>query len=464
MSSEYLRGRIGELRRLLSGGGARLHFAGISGASMSGLAEYFLIEGHSITGSDSAPLEAGKRLSRLGIPISPTNSAEHIRGADALIISSAIPKDSPECVYALANDIPTYTRAEALGALMLDYPVRIGISGSHGKSTTTAMLAHIFRQLGYGYNALVGAPIYDGSGLLYRGREGIIYEACEYRDAFLSFFPTTAVITGVELDHTDYFKDISALTDSFRRSVSEAEHLIINIDYPTSREILSGFGGEIITYGVDKGAIYRYNIISSGADGTRAAIYSRDEYIGEICLSLLGEYNVANATAAVATAALHGIEPRLAMDALSGFSGVPRRLEYLGRLGERAVYYDYAHHPTEIRLSLAALRLGFGGAIVAFRPHTYSRTRDLWRELIEALGVADEVILTDIYPAREPPIDGVNSQSLAKAVGERARYVPLSLLGECLCSLPSGKAPLVIMGAGDMQGALAKVKNKIKEG
>ena len=461
MSIENLEARLRRLRRLFREGPRRLHFAGICGVSMSALAEYFLKEGHIITGSDSSPGEVGERLSGLGIPISPSNSAEHMTAADALITTYALDATSPECIYAHTRGIPIFTRAELLGALMLDFPRRIGISGSHGKSTTTAMIEHIFRLCGRKYTAFVGAPIYNGSGLFWHGREGIIYEACEYRDAFLAFSPTTAVITGVELDHTDYFADISALTNSFKRSIEGAEHVVINADYSTSKQIVKD-SANVITYGVDKSAIYRYNIISSGTSGTRAVLYRYGERIGELSLSIIGEYNLANATAAVIASVIEGIEPQDAIEALSSFTGVPRRLEYMGKLGERAVYYDYAHHPTEIASAVSALRATFGGVTVAFRPHTYSRTRDLWDALANALSLADEVLLTDIYPAREARIEGVNSERLARVIGGKARYIPLSLLAGELSSLSLGLQPIVIMGAGDMSEALEEIKKKLK--
>ncbi len=462
MSIKRREGGVAGARALLARGAAHLHFAGICGISMSALAEYFSNRGYLVSGSDASPGEMGRRLSALGISVSGANSAEYMSGAAALIITSAISEDSPECLYAKAHGIPIYTRAELLGALMLDYPYRIGVSGTHGKSTTTAMIEHIFAVAGRRYTAFVGAPVFEGSGLRLSGGEGIIYESCEYRDAFHAFSPTTAAVTGVELDHTDYFKDIAALCASFSRAVRGAEYIVINSDYKTTEEIIKGARGEVITYGVDKRAFYRYNIISSGKDGTSAALYRGAECLGEVRLPLLGEYNIANATAAVATAAIHGIDPGEAIEALRGFSGVPRRLEYLGRLGERPVFYDYAHHPTEISSALGALRASWGGAVVVFRPHTYSRTRDLWDMLIGALSLADEVVITDIYPAREDEVEGVSSARLAAALGERARYIPLEDLGAYLVSATDGGTPLVIMGAGDMAEALSELKKILK--
>lgn len=454
-----------QLAKIIGRRGAHLHFAGICGISMSALAEYFHRRGLSISGSDADTGEMRLRLASLGIPISLGNSAEYITGADALIITSALPDTAPEFRYAMEQGIPVYTRAELLGALMMGYPSRIGISGTHGKSTTTAMIQHIFLRAGCRYTALVGAAIYDGTGLSLDGDEGIIYEGCEYRDAFLSFSPTTAVVTGVELDHTDYFTDTDALVASFRRAVSVAECVIINADYPTTAEICRGLNGSIIRYGVDKSADYRYNIISSGIGGTRAEIYHRAEPIGELYLPTIGEHNVANATAAIAAAIHHGISAGEAISALADFRGVSRRLEYLGMLGRAPVYYDYAHHPTEIASTIAAVRGIYGSLCVLFRPHTYSRTRDLWCDFVSALSLADDVIITDIYPAREAEVEGITAERLAEDIGT-AKYIPFSHLYDHLLGRGEDAAPVVIMGAGDMSELvkrLRKILHKDKE-
>ena len=458
MSKRKMGARMSVLSDILSNRTAHMHFAGICGVSMSALAEYYQRKGYHVTGSDAERGLVGDRLSRLGIRLSNTNSAECMQGTDVLITTSAISDASPEIIYAKENGIPIYSRAELLGRLMLDYPERIGVSGTHGKSTTTAMISHILTRAGLSYTTLVGAPVYGGTGLFMGGNDGIVYEACEYRDAYLEFSPTTAIVTGVELDHTDYFKSMDSLVKSFSEAISEAECVIINADYKTTNAIIRESSAEIISYGVDKNAKYRYNIISSDIDGTRAIIYRDGDILGELYLQLMGDYNVANATAAIATAVYHGVEPNTALSALSDFRGIPRRLERIGSLGEAPVYYDYAHHPTEISSAIIALRNAYNRVRVVFRPHTYTRTRDLWEDFAKVLSLPDEVIITDIYPARERCIDGITAEALAHDIGDRARYVPLRELYQELCK-SSDNIPLVIMGAGDMTELVERVRN-----
>ncbi len=453
--------RMSALSDILNTKGAHLHFAGICGVSMSALAEYYHRRGYYVTGSDATPGFIGERLCSLGIKVSPRNCAEYMRGADALITTFAISRASDEVKYAMQHSIPIYSRAELLGTLMLGYPHRIGVSGTHGKSTTAAMTAHIFSRAGLSYTAFVGAPVYDGTGLFEGGEDGIVYEACEYRDAYLAFSPTTEVVTGVELDHTDYFDSLLSVVASFRKAISGAECVVINSDYETTDSIIEDFLGEIIRYGVDKTADYSYNITSSDINGTRAVIYRGGDALGELFLPILGDYNIANATAAIATAVYHGIAPHIAITSLSDFRGVPRRLERIGWLGGAPVFYDYAHHPTEISATISAIKSVYNRLRVVFRPHTYTRTRDLWQDFVRVLSGADEVIITDIYPARERSIDGISAEALAGDIGTTARYIPLTGLYNELRTAEDN-IPLVIMGAGDMSELVGSLRNNQK--
>lgn len=429
--------------------GSRVHFVGIGGVSMYSLARLAMTRGASVSGSDR---EAGKYtdiLSSLDVEISIGHRAENVNGASIVVFSHAIGEDNPELVMARSLNIPTVSRAEYLGAIMLGYKRRIGVSGSHGKSTTTAILDTIFVRAGRpttlsGADLSVGEPIRIGSHDL------LIYEACEYRDSFLRFTPTVAVGLNLELDHTDYFPDINALHDSFLRAFNRAEELVIlSGDDPNFKKIIPKITRKVVTFGRGRENTYRYDITRFREGNFGFDLYKFENKIGSFSLQIPGAFNIHNATAAIVAALEMGIEADVIAEAVSAFSGIPRRLELIGNLNGREVYYDYAHHPTEIGASITALRgLTCGELTVLFRPHTYSRTASLWDELCHALSLADRVVLCDIYAAREDPILGITSENLARDIGETATFIDENTAAEYI--LKNTRGTIVLMGAGDL--------------
>ncbi len=440
-------GRL-NLGSILKKRGAHFHFAGILGVSMSSLAELLHLRGYFVSGSDSGAGEMRERLSGIGIPISLGNKSEYMLGTDALIYSYAIGADSEEMRYAEMCGIPCFSRAELLGELMSSYSHRIGVSGTHGKSTTTAMIHKIFCDSGYLPTTFCGAPIDGVRAAVFGGDGYFIYEACEYRGAFLHFSPECAVITGIELDHTDCYSDLAAVTMAFEKSLLPATRVVLNSDYAAAASLIPRIFGRVLTYGAGEGAAYRYRVLKKHEGGTEFSVTARGEVLG-FFLPVVGEHNVANATAAIAVSMEYGISYADICASLADFTGISRRLEYLFSVGERAVLYDYAHHPTEIKAAISTVKELWGACTVVFRPHTYTRTRDLWDELAGSLGLADFAVIADVFAAREEKIEGISAENLARAIGDSAAYVSMEKITDYV--LESTHGVILLMGAGDLE-------------
>ena len=456
MSSSWQKNAQAPIKEILGAAGAHVHFAGVLGVSMASLAELMRLRGYRVTGSDRAEGAMRERLTAKGIRISHGNSAELLSGADLLVYSLAVREDSPERVYAAQHGIPACSRAELLGTVMREYHHRIGISGTHGKSTTTAMLHRIFDVGGYNPTTFSGAALRDDTAFYLGDKEYFIYEACEYMDAFHSFSPTLAVITGIELDHTDYFKSDAQLLSSFIKSTYGTILSLISTDTEMSREAAKALGKAAITYG-RADADYTYRILSKGGCGTELLIEHREKPFMNITMPIMGEHNAANATAAAVAAHLHGVSCEKIKDALSGFSGIPRRLEYIARIGDTDIYYDYAHHPTEIAATYRALAGRYTSVYTIFKPHTYSRTRDLWRGFTAALSLFDAAFILDIFAAREEPIAGIDGEHLALAIDSASFVTESTALDAALARSPEA---LVLMGAGNLDNILKETDKR----
>lgn len=445
------------LTRILDTGVGRVHISGVLGVSTSALAVMLKRRGAFVSGSDdSEAVDIGDVLVREGVML--TRGEERIRMiccADLLVYSSAITSVHPDRRAARELGIPECSRAELLGALMMGYRHRIGVSGTHGKSTTTAMLGAIFGGAGLSPTVLCGARLSSGRCFELGANEHLIYEACEYRDSFLHFSPSCAIITNVELDHTDYFTSIEAVEQSFIRSVRSADIAIISADSPSSQRVAQTLGKRALTVGKSPLSLWRY-------ERTGLCSFSLSEgekKLVEFSTGVHGAHNIANAALAAVAAIYEGVGVFDIASALSGFHGLEKRLERIGECSGSVIYRDYAHHPTEIRASLSALREMHAGVAVLFRPHTYTRTRDLWSGFVSELSVADVVGIYEIYPAREAPIPGISAEALASAI-PKAVFVSR---GDALDFVrESGCEAVVLMGAGDLDWLLAEIK-KITE-
>lgn len=440
------------IRKIVKSSDSVIHFIGVGGISMSALARLTLEYGCTVTGSDRGSFAMLGELISLGASIRIGHDPSYVEGATLVVYSHAIGEDEAEILRAQELQIPTVNRAEYLGALMLDYSHRIGVSGTHGKSTTTAMLERIFTAAGTDPTVLSGAGLSSGaSQMRLGGQSTLIYEACEYRDSFLRFSPTIAIALNLELDHTDYFKNLAELKESFRRALSHATAFaVVNSDDSNLSRIINGIKTRVVTFGQRATADYRYHITAFKSVGYEFDITKYGNVIGTFELNIPGTYNVTNAVAAIVTALEFGIDIGTVQGAISAFSGIPRRLEHIGENHLRPVYYDYAHHPTAIACAINTVKMMTHGEVtVIFKPHTYSRTQSLWEDFKLALSLADRVIITDIYPAREAAIEGITSERLAQEIGDHAVYAPDDEVVRELHFNTTGA--IIIMGAGDME-------------
>lgn len=438
------------ISELLSNRHARFHFIGICGVGMAPLAELLCRRGYSVSGSDRALTDSASQLTDLGARVISGHSATGAAGADVIVYSTAIDDKNPEYIYALEHGLPVISRAELLGTLMREYTHRIAVAGSHGKSSTVAMLYSVFERAGLMPTAVSGAPLSSARGALsVGGNDYFICESCEYKDAFLRLCPTSVLITNAELDHTDYFDSYESLLRSFAAFRDKArDYAFLCADDRGALSLMVDGGCPIITYGTSESADYRYEITVRSDTGWRFNLYKRGNELGEISLSVVGEANVANAAATVAIADTYGIRLDIICLALADFRGIPRRLEYLGNIEGRAIYYDYAHHPTEIFNTLATVKRLHGECTAVFRPHTYSRTAALFDGFVRSLSLAERSVILDVYAAREEPIPGIDAYRLAECIGDASCRLDFDeVLPYVLRHTPGA---VVLMGAGEM--------------
>lgn len=412
--------------------GAHIHFIGIGGISMSGLAQIVLKDGYKVTGSDRSESPITNKLKNLGAEIFIGHNAENIKGAKLVVHTAAVKEDNPEMQAAVKAGIRLIDRAEFLGAIMKNYRCSVGVSGTHGKTTTTSMLAHALIHADMDPTISVGGELDIIDGNIRCGNsEYFVTEACEYTNSFLKFYPTIALITNIEEDHLDFFSGIEEIRKSFR-AFAELTRGIGTVvamgDDENVRIALDGADLDIITYGMtDKNDYYPMNVVYH-AGYPSFDIYKNGEKQCSVNLNVPGEHNILNTLASVAVCSLMGVDAQTAADGVETFKGTHRRFEKKGFCSEAVVIDDYAHHPTEIKATLKAANAFPHNKIwCIFQPHTYSRTRTLWNEFTDAFCDADKLIMTHIYAAREV-FDGVTRpENLVKDINEKhgidAQYI-----------------------------------------
>ena len=438
-----------------------IHFIGIGGISMSGLAEILLEEGFTVSGSDSKESALTKKLESEGARIAYGQKAENITpDIDCVVYTAAINRANPELIEAVARKIPMLTRAELLGQLMANYKTPIAVSGTHGKTTTTSMISHILLAGDMDPTISVGGILKAiGGNIRVGGSETFITEACEYTNSFLHFFPKISVILNIEEDHLDFFKDLEDIRHSFRQFAEllpEDGTLVINSDIDDHQEIYEGLNCNVITYGSAPGSDYSAENVTYDENGHVAFdLLKHGEHTDHITLSVTGDHNVSNALSAIAVADLLGISMDITKKGLLSFSGTDRRFEYKGEFNGVTVVDDYAHHPTEIEATLkAAKHYPHEKLWCVFQPHTYTRTKACFHEFAEALSHADHLVLADIYAARETDTLGVSSADLAeevKKLGTDTHYFPSFEEIEAFLKENCKAGDLLItMGAGDI--------------
>lgn len=438
-----------------------IHFIGIGGISMSGLAEILLKENFTVSGSDSKKSPLTQHLEDKGATIFYGQKASNlIEGIDLVVYTAAIRKDNAELIEAVSKKIPMLTRAELLGQLMTNYDTPIAVSGTHGKTTTTSMISHILLEGKQDPTISVGGILKAIGGNIRVGNsQTFITEACEYTNSFLHFFPKISIILNVEEDHLDFFKDIDDIRHSFHefaRLLPQDGTLIINGCIDHRERITDGLSCNIITYGMDASMDYSAsNLAFDKLGNVSFDLLKKGTFVDTIQLAVGGEHNVSNALSAIATGELLQIPLDMIKQGLLSFNGTDRRFEYKGDLHGITVIDDYAHHPTEIVATLkAAKHYPHREIWCVFQPHTYTRTKAFFSEFAEALSHADHIVLANIYAARETDNLGICSKDLADAInklGVDAHYLPSFpeieefLLKNCI----SGDL-LITMGAGDV--------------
>ncbi|MBR5478824.1 MAG: UDP-N-acetylmuramate--L-alanine ligase [Clostridia bacterium] len=432
----------------------KIHIAGIGGVSMSALAEALNYKGFVVTGSDMNDGEHIERLRCIGIKISVGHRAENVDDADLVIRTAAIHDDNPEIAAALAKNIPVFERAQAWGEIMRDYKNALCISGTHGKTSTTSMCTYIALEACLDPQVMVGANLAKiGGNLRLATSDLFIAEACEYCDSFLSFVPTIAVVLNVEEDHLDYFPNIEAIIKSFRtfcELVPEDGCVIYNADDDNTCKAVEGIDRKTLSFGIDNGEL-RAKRIKEGEEGTSFTLFRDNEELVEINLAVHGKHNVYNALAAIASALVLGVSPKCIATGLSKYDGVSRRFELKGKYNDALIYDDYAHHPSEVRATLESVKsMGFKRIICAFQPHTFTRTRDLAEEFAKTLSIADVVYVADVFPAREKPIEGVNSELISSKIDGAGNLHSMEEIAEDIKRIASSGDIVLVMGAGDI--------------
>ncbi len=438
-----------------------IHFIGIGGISMSGLAEILLNEGFTVSGSDARESPLTQALVKKGAIIFYGQRAENlIEGIDLVVYTSAIHPDNPEFAAMRQKGLPSLTRAQLLGQMMKNYETPVAIAGTHGKTTTTSMISEILLKAEADPTLSVGGILKSINGNFRIGHSGLfVTEACEYTNSFLSFFPKIGIILNVEEDHLDFFKDISDIRNSFHQFallLPSDGALIINGEIPEIDTITEGLACHVITYGSTGEYDYHPEQIRYDDKGCASFLLIRKDGSAQpISLGVPGEHNVYNALSAIALSDLLSVDFSRVSEALSGFCGTDRRFEYKGTVNGTVIIDDYAHHPTEITATLrAAANYPHKSLWCLFQPHTFSRTKTFMKEFAKALSHADHVVLADIYPARETDTLGISAKDLQKeveALGKKCSYFPsFEEIEKFLLENCTAGDLLITMGAGDI--------------
>ena len=420
--------------------GRRAHLVGIGGVSMCPLAEVLLGKGLQVQGSDMNDSGTVERLRSLGIPVAIGHNADNLGDCDLVIRTAAVHDGNPEIAGAVARGIPVYERAQAWGAIMRHYPNALCVSGTHGKTTTTSMCTHIFMAAEADPTVMIGGtlPLLHSGYRVGRG-DTIILESCEYCNSFLSFFPTVAVILNVETDHLDFFKDLEDIKRSFRRFaelVPSTGSVIVNADNEGARSVAQGLNA--FTFGLEPGAACTAVNLREEKGRPVFDIHVHGRFYARAALRVYGRHNISNALAAASAAYVLGLPGEAVEKGLASFNGAE-------------IYDDYAHHPDELHALLTTAReLGYRRLIVAFQPHTYSRTAKLFDQFVEELKLPDVTILAEIFAAREQNTQGISSADLCRHVPGAVYCSTLDKVTEQLRKTAQPGDLILTVGAGDI--------------
>lgn len=440
-----------------------IHMIGIGGSGMCPLAEILHTKGYKLTGSDNNESDPLKRVRALGATVYMGHAAENIKGAQLVVYSAAISQDNPELVAAREQGIPTMERSHLLGALTRHYDNVIGVCGTHGKTTVTSMITQILILNKMEPNAVIGGrlPLVGSNGVT-GSSQTLVCESCEFVDTFLQMSPDVSVLLNIDNDHLDYFKTIDNLVASFRKFISMSSLCYINGDDELVRRAADGISAETVTYGFADTNDYYAADIRKGRYGFIFDVMKKGKKAGTLEMHVPGRHNILNGLAAFAVCERMGVPAQGIADAVAKFTGAGRRFEFLGHY-DFTLADDYAHHPTEIKATLtAAKELDYKRVIVVFQPFTFSRTALLKDEFIEALSIADKVILTPIMGSREVNTYGISSEQLAEKLTDAVVVDGFENIADHIIEV-AGEGDIVItMGGGDIYKAAHIVQEKLK--
>jgi UDP-N-acetylmuramate--alanine ligase len=430
-----------------------IHFVGIAGAGMSGLAQLFLGRGVPVTGCDANP-GAAEDLTRLGVSVT-GHDPKHVDGARALIVTSAMPKDHPELVRARELGVPVIRRAEALGEATVGREL-VAIAGTHGKTTTTVMTTAALAAAGREPTALAGGRVSAWQGNLFAGSDRLyVVEADEYDRSFLALSPTVAVVNNIEADHLDIYTDLADIKRAFAQFVRGARTIVLCADDAGANSLPTPSSTEVLRFGISSpdARVVAADVVLSPEGSTFRVVFD-DEDLGAVRLQIPGRHNVLNALAALSSGIALGARVPDMATGLAAYAGVERRFQRLGEARGVVVIDDYAHNPGKVAAALATARVAYPNRrlVVAFQPHLFTRTRDFAREFGTSLSEADAVFLTEIYPAREQPIAGVSSGLVADAMtrGKLAWRGDRTALADALVAAVRDGDVVLTVGAGDI--------------
>ena len=449
-----------------------IHLIGIGGCGVSAIAKILHQMGYKVSGSDVKENSNTMRLKDLGVKVFIGHDPSHLREADIVVYSSAVNTENVELAAALSLKIPVFKRAEILSFIMNRFKKRIAVAGTHGKTTTTSMLAKILYEGGLDPTFLIGGETdyIDGNARLGKGIWAVA-EADESDGSFLELNPNISIVTNIEPDHMEYFGTNEKLIQTFEEFINKLDPdglLVAGLDSPSIREMIPKISRKIITYGFSNEVDLRANNFGFSGMGSRFDVYHKGKLLGEARLSIPGEQNISNALAAIAVGLEAGISFNMLTSILSSFSGAKRRFQIIGEINNVILVDDYAHHPTEIKATLRAARFAWNGErriIAVFQPHRYTRTFHLAAQFYDAFVDADLVVLTDIYSAGEAPIPNVDGKMIAREVKKQKEvlYLPRKeRIAEQLVNMIKPNDVVIIMGAGDINTVGKEILTRLK--
>jgi UDP-N-acetylmuramate--alanine ligase len=449
----------------------RIHFVGIGGSGMCPLAEILHKRGYELTGSDNSESETLDRIRSYGIPVTLGHKPENVDGAELVVYTAAVKSDNPELIAAREKGIPAVERSVMLGMVTRRYENSVAVSGTHGKTTTTAMITQILINAGVDPSAVIGGklPFIGGNGRAGNSTT-IVCEACEYVDTFLQLAPAVSVILNIDADHLDYFGTVENIIRSFHQFAEQTTKLIVvNGDDKNSMQAVEGIKTPVVTFGLNStNDFYAANIAGTKQAREQFTIMKHGEKVADVTLSIPGRHNIYNALAAFAVADSMNVSPQSITESLHQFTGVHRRFEILGNFHGITVADDFAHHPTELAATLtAANQMGFQRVWAVFQPHTYSRTYLLLDEFAKALSIPDKVVLSEILAVREENTYHIYAKDLADKIPDSVWFKTFEeITGYVTANAEPGDL-ILTLGGGDVYRCanmiVAKYKEKLKK-